>query len=160
MFVFSLVLRGNPETEITDEARQSALDKVKEDLRGMILDLAGMPDLVPEQQLLQMTADPSAGNSLAQFLSALLQADSQYVLTGRLMDFLTGLIPYIGWTPQPGEELSALTLEEMISSMEFSSLQIVSLPSRILILVSDAGGGTTGIYYDPGLSMYSGIAIN
>lgn len=159
-FDFSIELRGNPDAEITEEMQESSLAAVKEDLRRLILDLAALTDMDPQLQLQQMISESDQDNRLVQFLAALFRADSQNVLSGRLMDFLTGLTPYVGWNPQSGEELSSLTLEEMIASMEFSSLQIVTLPSQILILIGGTGGEATGIYYDIALTAYSGVAIN
>lgn len=156
---FSLVVSGSHGKE-DDAASQTALQKVKDDLRNLILSLPDMPDLPPEALL---SALKETDNGLGIFLASLADADQQRFLTGSLFDLVTTLNPMTGWSPSDGSDLSSLTLEEIISYIQTSasvSLQILTLPSQILILYSLSDGRTIGIYYDSELAMYSGIAVN
>lgn len=136
---FSISMESVTTKEFPKEEKELALQKVKDDLHGLMF---------------------NEDNELAQFLNAMKQVNTWYIVHDAAVFF-----SYIFNPDSYGITFEeSMTTEEIMDTMmkanEQISLQIVELSDDIVILTQVTGYGTTGIYYNIENSCYSGIAFN
>ena len=79
---------------------------------------------------------------------------------------LPGPVPYdpavvSGSSPDlPEQDLSALSLEELLNLGFDVDVQLISTPRQVVVLFSWPGFWTFGIYYDVQLERYSGFGLS
>lgn len=163
----SWLVRPRTQAELTEQQRQAALEKVREDLAGLLRYMRGS-DRDYENDLMRLIED--FGNRFddmdmtifLEWLESLVNIlHSQYS-----SEELPGPGPYdptvvSGSSPDlPEQDLSALSLEELLALGFDVDVQLISTPRQVVVLLSWAGSWTFGMYYDVQLERYSGFGLS
>ena len=150
--------------EPSEEQRQAALDKVKDDLEGLLWYL-----LYPNRAYTSDMAEFMQGFD-KQFTALNLKAlhERLEVMILQMRDGMifnyhqqTPSVAEIPWydIPQPSEPFSLDELMELMNGGG-ASLQLVSTPSQIILLFTSGTGIMLGVYYDIQLERYSGLGVS
>lgn len=136
---FSITMEMVNAKECSEEEKELAVQKVKDDLHGLMF---------------------NEDNELVQFLNAMMQVNTWYIVHDAAIAFSGNFNPdSYGITIE-----DTMTTDEIMDAMmkanEQVSLQIVELSEDIVILTRVTGYGTIGLYYNIENSCYSGIAFN
>lgn len=150
--------------EPSEAQRQAALDKVKDDLAGLLWYLLYPNGAYTNDMTEFMQGFDKKFTALnLKALHERLEITILQVRDGMIFNYYqqTPPVAEIPWDdlPQPSESLS---LEEMMDLMNGSgfSLQLVSTPNQIIVLFTSSVGIILGVYYDIQLERYSGLGIS
>lgn len=158
----SYLVRPQEEAELTEEQRQAAMDKVKNDLAWMLWQM--------------LESDTNYRNDLAALLESFSARfhETDLLFGFEHLEWLAAMLygqyggsleRQVGDTLEPGEglELSGpppLSLEELLDVGGGAvDVQFVAAPRQVVLLFS-ANGLKVGVYYDVQLEQYSGLGIS
>lgn len=136
---FSITMEMVNAKEFPKEEKEQELQKVKDDLHGLML---------------------NEDNELVQFIDAMEQINTWYIVHDAAVFFSNIFNPASYGIPIEESMTTDEIMDAMMKANEQISLQIVELSEDIVILTQATGYGTTGIYYNIENSCYSGIAFN
>ena len=136
---FSVTMESVNAIEFSEEEKELAEQKVKDDLHGLMF---------------------NEDNELVQFLNAMKEVDSLFIVHDSAVFFSDNFNPDSYGIPIEESMTTEEIMDAMMKASEQISLQIVELSEDIVILTQVTGYGTTGIYYNIENSCYSGIAFN
>ena len=163
----SWLVRPRTQAELTERQRQAALDQVREDLAGLLRymrswDEGYKNDLMRLIEDFSNRFDDMDMTIFLEWLESLVNTlHSQYS-----SEELPGPVPYdpavvSGSSPDlPEQDLSALSLEELLNLGFDVDVQLISTPRQVVVLFSWPGFWTFGIYYDVQLERYSGFGLS
>ncbi len=161
----SWLVRPRTQAELTEQQRQAALDKVRKDLAGLLRYMRGS-DRDYENGLMRLIQD--FGGRFA---------DMNMVI---FLDWLEGLVNILRSqygsaeisvdensqiaeaqvSIEPEQNLSALSLEELLALGFNVDIQLISTPRQVVVLFSWSGSWTCGVYYDVQLERYSCFGLS
>ena len=136
---FSVTMESVNAIEFSEEEKELAEQKVKDDLHGLMF---------------------NEDNELVQFLNAMKQVNTLFIVQDSAVIFSDNFNPDSYGIPIEESMTTEEIMDAMMKANEQVSLQIVELSEDIVILTQVTGYGTTGIYYNIENSCYSGIAFN
>lgn len=136
---FSITMESANAKECSEEEKELAVQKVKNDLHGLMF---------------------NEDNELVQFLNAIKQVNTWYIVHDSAVLFSDNFNPDSYGIPVDESMTTDEIMNAMMKANELVSLQIVELSEDIVILARITGYGTTGLYYNIENSCYSGIAFN
>ena len=136
---FSVTMESVNAIEFSEEEKELAEQKVKDDLHGLMF---------------------NEDNELVQFLNAMKQVNTLFIVQDSAVFFSDNFNPDSYGIPIEESMTTEEIMDAMMKANEQVSLQIVELSEDIVILTQVTGYGTTGIYYNIENSCYSGIAFN
>ena len=136
---FSVTMESVNAIEFSEEEKELAEQKVKDDLHGLMF---------------------NEDNELVQFLNAMKQVNTLFIVQDSAVIFSDNFNPDSYGIPIEESMTTEEIMDAMMKANEQISLQIVELSEDIVILTQVTGYGTTGIYYNIENSCYSGIAFN
>ena len=136
---FSITMESVNAIEFSEEEKELAEQKVKDDLHGLMF---------------------NEDNELVQFLNAMKQVNTLFIVQDSAVIFSDNFNPDSYGIPIEESMTTEEIMDAMMKANEQVSLQIVELSEDIVILTQVTGYGTTGIYYNIENSCYSGIAFN
>lgn len=136
---FSITMESADARECSEEEKELAVQKVKDDLHGLMF---------------------NEDNELVQFLNAMKEVNSLFIVHDSAVIFSENFNPDSYGIPIEESMTTEEIMNAMVKANEQVSLQIVELSEDILILAQVTGNGTTGLYYNIENSCYSGIAFN
>lgn len=163
----SWLVRPRTQAELTDQQRQAALEKVREDLAGLLRYMRSSGGDY-ENDLMQLIwsfgvrfsdMDMTIFLEWLESLVSILHSQSSG-------EELPGPGPYdpveeSGSSPdRPEQDLSALSLEELLALGFNVDVQLISTPRQVVVLFSWPGSWTFGMYYDIQLERYSGLGLS
>lgn len=163
----SWLVRPRTQAELTERQRQAALDKVREDLAGLLRYMRGSGGDY-ENDLMRLIWNFGVRFSdmdmtiLLDWLESLVNILHSWYGG----EELPGPGPYdpavvSGSSPGlPEQDLSALSLEELLALGFDVDVQLISTPRQIVVLFSWPGSWTFGMYYDVQLERYSGFGLS
>lgn len=163
----SWLVRPRTQAELTEQQRQAALNKVREDLAGLLRymrswDEAYKNDLM---RLIEYFGVRFADMDMTVFCDWLESVvnilHSWYGNEEYPFSRESGQIVEDIYSPAAPEDVSHLSLEELLALGNGAvDIQLISTPRQVVVLFSWPGSWTFGAYYDVQLERYSGFGLS
>lgn len=162
----SWLVRPRTQAELTERQRQAALEKVREDLAGLLRYMRGS-DRDYENDLMRLIEgfggrfDDMDMTIFLEWLEALINILRSQYGSVEISPFSEGgQIVEDAYFPAAPEDVSHLSLEELLALGFNVDIQLVSTPRQVVALFSWPGSWTFGMYYDVQLERYSGFGLS